>query len=192
MSNFAYLIYCPQTLTGIAVDPSFDPAALLGAARDRGVRIEILVNTHGHRDHVAGNEAVLAATGARLAAHPLDVPGAEVRLEEGSLLQLGQSQVQILHTPGHTPGSICLHPPGALITGDTLFVTRVGRADLPGSDVEALYASLMRLSALPEDTAVYPGHDYGPVPVSSIGDERRTNPYLQCVDLAAFIRLRLG
>lgn len=192
MANFAYLIYCPLTLRGIAVDPSFDPQALLEAARGRGVEIEMLVNTHGHRDHVAGNEAVLCATGARLAAHPLDVPGADVSLEEGSLIRVGQGQVRILHTPGHTPGSICLNPPGALITGDTLFVTRCGRADLPGSDPRALYASLMRLAALEPQTRVFPGHDYGPCPVSTIGEELRTNPYLQCAELAEFIRLRMG
>ncbi len=192
MANFSYLVYCPVTRSGLGVDPSFAPQALLEKARELQVTIEVLVNTHGHRDHCAGNDAVLAATGAKLAGHPLDVPGADLALAEGRRIPLGEGVVEVLHTPGHTPGSITLHPPGALITGDTLFVTRVGRADLPGSDVEALYHSLQRLAGLPPETRVYPGHDYGPAPVSTIGFELAHNPFLQSLDLAGFIRLRLG
>lgn len=192
MANFTYLIYCPLTLRGVGVDPSFAPAALLDAARQRRVEIEVLVNTHGHSDHIAGNGAILAATGARLAAHPLDVPGAEIPLGDESVLAVGKGSLQVLHTPGHTPGSLVLHPPGALITGDTLFVTFVGRADLAGSDPAALYRSLRRLAAMPPETLVYPGHDYGPQPVSTIGYELAHNPFLQCGDLESFLRLRMG
>jgi len=192
MANFTYLVYCPLTRRGLGVDPSFAPGALLEAARERSVEIEILVNTHGHNDHIAGNAAVIAATGAKLAAHPLDVPKADIPLDEGSVLAVGRGAVRVLHTPGHTPGSLVLHPPGALITGDTLFVTFVGRADLSGSDPEALYHSLRRLSQLPPETLVYPGHDYGPQPVSTIGYELAHNPFVRCPDLESFLRLRMG
>jgi hydroxyacylglutathione hydrolase len=192
MANFAYLIYHPASRLGLAVDPSFEPQRLLDEIRRRQVALRWLVNTHGHRDHVAGNQVVLQATGALLAAHPLAVPGADVALNEGMVLNLGEVPVAVLHTPGHTPGDLVLNPPGALLTGDTLFVTHVGRADLPGSDAEALYASLQRLAAFPADTLVFPGHDYGPMPVSSIAFEREHNPYLRCPDLASFLRLRLG
>ena len=192
MANFSYLVYCPSSLRGLGVDPSFAPKDLLAAAAERGVAIDILVNTHGHRDHIAGNSHILETTGARLAAHPLDVPGADIPLQEGSILSVGEGKVEILHTPGHTPGSIVLHPPGALITGDTLFVTFVGRADLAGSDPEALYRSLRRLAAFPPDTEIYPGHDYGPRPVSTVAFEREHNPYLQCPDLESFLHLRMG
>jgi glyoxylase-like metal-dependent hydrolase (beta-lactamase superfamily II) len=192
MKNFSYLVYCPETRAGLGVDPSFAPEVLLGAAASLGVKIEVLVNTHGHGDHVAGNDRVLQATGARLAAHPAEVPGAQLALTEGTELAVGNGIVRILHTPGHTPGSLTLHPPGALITGDTLFVTFVGRADLPGSDPEALYRSLRRLADFPGETRVFPGHDYGPHPVSTIAFERQHNPYLQCSDLKCFLRLRLG
>ena len=192
MENFSYLVYCPASGRGIGVDPSLAPEKLLSAAAEHGVLLEVLVNTHGHRDHIAGNDRILEATGARLAAHPADVPRADIPLTEGTRITIGEESVLILHTPGHTPGSIVLHPPGALITGDTLFVTRVGRADLPGSDPEELYRSLLRLAEFPLETRVYPGHDYGPRPVSTIGSERENNPYLQCPDLDSFIRLRMG
>lgn len=192
MANFSYLVFCPRSLRGLAVDPSFAPANLLAAAREREVVIDVLVNTHGHRDHTAGNGQILEATAARLAAHPLDVAGADIPLTEGSIIHVGEETVQILHTPGHTPGSVVLHPPGALITGDTLFVTCVGRADLAGGDPAALYRSLCRLASFPEATRIYPGHDYGPQPVSSIAFERQHNPYLQCSGLADFLHLRMG
>lgn len=192
MANFSYLVYCPVTRRGLGVDPSFAPEALLEKARELDLTLELLVNTHGHRDHCAGNAEVIAATGAKLAGHPLDVPDVDLALEDGSRILLGEGAVDVLHTPGHTPGSITLHPPGALIAGDTLFVTRVGRADLPGSDVQALYQSLRRLASFPPETRVYPGHDYGPAPVSTIGYELAHNPFLQCPDLPSFIRLRLG
>lgn len=192
MANFSYLVYCPHRLRGLAVDPSFAPDNLLAAALERGVVIDVLVNTHGHRDHTAGNGRILEATGARLAAHPLDMAGVDIPLTEGSIIDVGEGTVKILHTPGHTPGSVVLHPPGALITGDTLFVTCVGRADLAGSDPVALYRSLCRLASFPAATGIYPGHDYGPQPVSSIAFEREHNPYLQCSDLADFLHLRMG
>jgi len=190
--NFSYLIFSPTTSSGIAVDPSFGPEDLLAAAQERHVVIEILVDTHGHRDHVAGNELILRETGAKLAAHPLDIPEADLPLKDGTRLSLGEDIVEILHTPGHTRGSITLNPPGALITGDTLFVTFVGRADLSGSDPTALYHSLRRLAAFAPETVVYPGHDYGPRPTSTIGFERENNPYLQCSDLESFLKLRMG
>jgi glyoxylase-like metal-dependent hydrolase (beta-lactamase superfamily II) len=192
MANFSYLLYCPVTRQGLAVDPSFEPQGLLDAVRRHGVELTWLVNSHGHHDHVAGNEEVLRATGARLAAHPLAVAQADRVLDEGSVLSVGEASLKVLHTPGHSPGHIVLHAPGALLTGDTLFVTRVGRADLPGSDPVALYHSLRRLAGFPEATLVFPGHDYGPRPFSTIGDERRHNPFLQCPDMASFLHLRMG
>lgn len=191
-ANFAYLAYCPRQRRGVVIDPSFAAEAVLAAAGEHGITIELIANTHGHNDHIAGNAAVLQATGARLAAHPADVPGADLPLAEGVLLTVGDEQLSVLHTPGHSPGSVCFLTAGAIVTGDTLFVTRCGRADLAGSDVNALYDSLQRLKQLPPETLVYPGHDYGPRPVSTIGDELRTNPYLLCPDRPAFIRLRLG
>lgn len=190
--NFSYLLFCPETLQGAAFDPSFAPEALLQAARERDVEIVLLANTHGHRDHIAGNAEILKATRARLAAHPSDVPQAGIQLAGGMELELGRGRFQVLHTPGHTPGSVVFRFDQAIITGDTLFVSRCGRADLPGSDVRALYASLQKLKQLPAETRVYPGHDYGPTPVSTIGWELEHNDFLRCPDLESFIQLRMG
>lgn len=192
MANFAYLVFCPSTRHGVGVDPSLAPEQLLEAVRSRGVTLDLVVNTHGHRDHTGGNQVVLQATGARLGGHAADIPEADLPLDEGSTISVGEGEMSVLHTPGHSPGSICLHLPGALITGDTLFVTFVGRADLRGSDPEALYRSLRRLASFPPETTVYPGHDYGPHPFSTIGSELSHNPYLQCADLESFLRLRMG
>ena len=186
------LVYCPATKTAAVVDPSFGPDAVLAQAEALDVKIRILLNTHGHNDHAAGNRVILEKTGVPLAVHPLDNPEADMALRDGLQVPVGKGTLQVLHTPGHTPGSVCLFTGEALITGDTLFVTRVGRADLPGSDPEALYHSLTRLAALPGDTQVFPGHHYGPTPTSTIAFERANNPFLRCPDLQSFIRLRMG
>ncbi len=190
--NFAYLVICPATGQALGIDPGRDPQVLLDELHRRSLTLALLANTHGHADHAAGNAAVQAATGVRLSAHPADLPAADLALAEGSVLRFGQANVTVLHTPGHTPGSVVFHTGEALITGDTLFVGRCGRADLPGSDPAALFASLMRLAELPPATRVFPGHDYGPRPVSTIALERAHNPYLHCADLAGFLHLRMG
>jgi glyoxylase-like metal-dependent hydrolase (beta-lactamase superfamily II) len=192
LTNFSYLVYCEETKKGIAVDPSFAPEALLDAATERGVALILLVNTHGHRDHIAGNRDIIAATGVPLAAHPDDLPEADRPLQDGALIEVGNGRIEILHTPGHSPGSIVLRTEAAVMTGDTLFVTRCGRADLPGSDVTQMYLSLQRLKRLPVATLVFPGHDYGPRPVSTIGQELEENDYLRSPDLEGFVRLRMG
>lgn len=190
--NFSYLVICKKTGKALGVDPGISPQSLLDEVRSRKVTLEVLANTHGHGDHIAGNDAVLRETGAKLAACHIDVPRADIDLEEGSQLQVGEVTIDVLHTPGHTPGGLVFNPPGALITGDTLFVTRCGRADFPGSDPEALYRSIMRLAAFPPETEVFPGHDYGPQPQSTIEYEREHNEYMRCPDLESFLRLRMG
>ena len=192
MENFSYLLYCPATKKGAVVDPSMAPEKLLDAARKRQVEIVYLLNTHGHRDHIAGNGLILEQTQAKLAAHPADIPDCDVRLEDGSQLALGAGIISVLHTPGHTPGSLVFRNEKALITGDTLFVGRCGRADLQGSDVTALYESLLKLKALPPEMQIYPGHDYGPTPTSTLAWELENNAYLNCPDLQSFIQLRMG
>ena len=190
--NFSYLVICPETDKAFGVDPGISPQSLLNVVRERSLTLEVLGNTHGHADHVSGNAEVVKVTGAKLAASPIDVPDPDIPLSEGSKIQVGEVEINVLHTPGHSPGAVVFNPPGALITGDTLFVTRCGRADFRSSDPAALYHSLLRLAAFPPETKVYPGHDYGPQPSSTIAFEREHNEYIKCPDLECFIRLRMG
>ncbi|SHI96865.1 Glyoxylase, beta-lactamase superfamily II [Malonomonas rubra DSM 5091] len=192
MDNFSYLVYCPKTMQGAAVDPSMRPEVLLAEAERLGVHLNLLLNTHGHQDHVAGNPKILAQGNIKLAASPIDVENPDIPLAEGAKIPLGAGEIDVLHTPGHTPGSVVFKIGRNIITGDTLFVSRCGRADLPGSKVDDLYTSLLRLKKLPPETKVYPGHDYGPTPTSTIGWELQNNDFLKCPDLDSFIKLRLG
>jgi glyoxylase-like metal-dependent hydrolase (beta-lactamase superfamily II) len=192
MENFSYLIYCPQTRDGAVVDPSMRPQLVLDEAARREVKVRLLLNTHGHQDHIKGNDDILAAGDIKLAAHPDAVAGADIQLGEGMQLPIGNSSVTVMYTPGHAPGSLVFATADAIISGDTLFVSRCGRADLPGSDVRQLYISLQRLKKLPPATRVYPGHDYGPRPNSTIAWELEHNDFIKCPDLESFIALRMG
>lgn len=192
MDNYSYLIFCPETRQGAAVDPSMRPELLIEAAAAQGVTLSLLLNTHGHQDHIAGNPQVLAQGNIKLAASPIDMPNADIPLAEGTTIPLGNGEIEVLHTPGHTPGSLVFKIGNRIITGDTLFVSRCGRADLPGSQAEDLYTSLQRLKTLPPATQVYPGHNYGPTPTSTIGWELDNNDFLKCPDLPSFIKLRIG
>ena len=192
MDNYSYLIYCPETMQGAAVDPSMRPEVLIAEAKRLSVTLTLLLNTHGHQDHVAGNPQILKQGGIRLAAHPAAMPNPDIPLAEGTKIPLGKGEIEVLHTPGHTPGSVVFKTGRNLITGDTLFVSRCGRADLPGSNVEDLYNSLQRLKTLPPESKVFPGHNYGPTPTSTIGWELKNNDFIKCPDLPSFIKLRLG
>ncbi len=192
MANFAYLVFCAQTRKAVVVDPSLAPQAVLGAAHENQLEIVGLLNTHGHHDHIAGNGEILAAASVPHWGHPLDLPDADQQLLEGTEVSVGEGWIKVMYTPGHTPGSVVLQTGAGLITGDTLFVGRCGRADLPGSDVDLLYDSLQRLKKLEKTLSVYPGHDYGVRPVSTLGEELQENEFLNAVDRASFIRLRMG
>ena len=178
MDNFCYLVGCESTRQALVIDPGADVAAILAAAADEGLTITTIVNTHAHGDHTAGNAELKAQTGARVMIHTDDAagfPGADVFLSDKDQIQMGTLGLKVIHTPGHTPGGICLYADGNLFTGDTLFVGDSGRTDLPGGDRPTLGASIRRLMELPEDTVVWPGHDYGPTPSSTLGWEKRHN-----------------
>lgn len=192
MDNFSYLVYCPETLQGAAVDPSMRPQVLLDEVARRGVTLTLLLNTHGHQDHIRGNPEILSSGDIRLAAHPADMPNADIPLAEGMELTIGNTSLTVMHTPGHSPGSVVFVSRDAIISGDTLFVSRCGRADLPRSNVEQLYHSLQRLKSLPPQTRVFPGHNYGPIPSSTIAWELDHNNFIKCPDLESFIALRMG
>jgi len=196
---FTYILGCEETGEGVVVDAAADVDRILQKARERGIQsIKYIVSTHSHADHVGGNRELKERTGAQILAHKEDTerlanppdfilqmfqceasPPADKTVQDGDRIEFGHHYLTVLHTPGHTPGGICLYTPGHVITGDTLFVGAVGRTDLPGGSTSQLLQSIRtKLLTLPEDTIVYPGHDYGDSPRSTIGIEKRTNPFL--------------
>ncbi|MBT8338723.1 MAG: MBL fold metallo-hydrolase [Desulfatitalea sp.] len=198
MRTFGYLIGDEVSGNAALIDPAFDTADILHRANQSGYNITHVLNTHHHADHTAGNKAVIKVTGALLCIHASDAPALsglinratsrmlggrrspspDRLLTDGDKLHVGTIELTILHTPGHTPGGICIHTPGHVFTGDTLFVGAIGRADLPGSSAEQLLAAIHRkLYTLPDETIVWPGHDYGDRPSSIVGHERQHNPY---------------
>jgi glyoxylase-like metal-dependent hydrolase (beta-lactamase superfamily II) len=178
MDNFCYIVACEKSRKALVIDPGHDVDRIVSAAEKQGLEIEAIVNTHAHGDHTAGNAELKSLTGAKIIIHALDAAGypkADVFLKDEKTLQLGEITFDVIHTPGHTPGGICLHTQGNLFTGDTLFVGDSGRTDLPGGDRPTLGKSIRRLMQLPDDTIIWPGHDYGPTPTSTIGWEKRHN-----------------
>jgi glyoxylase-like metal-dependent hydrolase (beta-lactamase superfamily II) len=199
LQNFCEVIGCPATGEAALVDPAFEVDRLLKIARDRGWTISTILLTHTHDDHIAGLDEAAAATGAVVRCHPVELEIARTlapRVEpvaDREWLPLGSGRIQALYTPGHMPGCVCwyLPEPGAVITGDVLFVGGCGGVNYGASDPAAAFTSLRdTLGTLPETTRVYPGHDYGPTPTSTLAWEFAHNPCLTAPDLAAFRRLK--
>jgi hydroxyacylglutathione hydrolase len=192
-----YIVGCPETKKGAIIDPGGDPEQILAQVERHELLIEYVLNTHAHFDHTYANRAIVRATGAKLALHPQDLPllnasgGAamfglradpspppELELHDGDELEVGSLCFKVLHTPGHTPGHVCFYEQahGVLFDGDVLFNRSIGRTDLPGGNFQQMMDSIQRvLFALPDDTMVYSGHG----PATSIGDEKRFNPWLR-------------
>ena len=189
MQNFGYVIGDPAKKVAAVVDPSFDARILQKVARENGYTIEVIFNTHHHPDHVFDNERLADETGAKIAAHRLSNVRKDIVLEDGQIVGVGELKVKVVHTPGHSPDSSCYIVAGRVLTGDCLFVGDCGRVDLPGSSVEDMYDSLFnKVRTMDEDLIVCPGHHYGKKPLSTIGEEKRTNYTLQPRTLDEFIR----
>jgi glyoxylase-like metal-dependent hydrolase (beta-lactamase superfamily II) len=187
-ANVSYLIADDASLRGAVIDPSYSARAILSAISELGLHIDFVLNTHGHRDHCTDNTVITAACPTRIAAHSLASIPKDLPLEHDQIVPLGALEIRVIHTPGHTPDSVCFLVEGRLFTGDTLFVGECGRTDLPGGDAGILHDSLFgKLVGLPDDTLVLPGHDYGPRPTSTIGEERRTNYVLKPRTRSEFI-----
>jgi glyoxylase-like metal-dependent hydrolase (beta-lactamase superfamily II) len=196
LQNFCEILHCPETGEAALVDPAFEVDRLLRAAADRGARIGKILITHTHQDHIEGVAEVVSRTGAVTYVHPHEADrlrgqaGEVVLLADRMDVAIGRRGVRALETFGHTAGGTSFLADGFVVTGDVLFVRGCGRTDFPGGDAGAMWASLQRLLALPEETVVYPGHNYGPTPTSTLSTEGLENPYLRCRDLAEFRRLR--
>ena len=178
---FSYIIGCEKTREALVVDPGGDVDLIVAKAKEENLNIKYLFNTHHHWDHTEGNGALKKITGAKIVMHAIEddflkgASRADIRLKDEKTFQVGEITFRIFHTPGHTPGGLCLYAEGQLFTGDTLFVGDSGRTDLPGGHRPTLGASIRRLMELPDDTMVWPGHDYGPTHSSTLRNEKRTN-----------------
>lgn len=201
---FAYLIGDPDTGEALVVDPAADTDLLVSIARENGLTIRSILNTHGHVDHVMGNALMQEKTGAEILIHEAEAeylhkigefwlrsfqakrsPPADRTLAHGDRVQVGSYDWLVLHTPGHTPGGICLYHPETktCLTGDTLFVGAVGRTDGPrASTAELLHSIHTHLLTLPDDTVLCPGHNYGETRTSTVRNERKFNPFLDDED----------
>jgi len=180
-----YVVGDEKTLDALIIDPGFDTNRDLKRTFDEifshSFRVKFIVNTHGHPDHTSGNKATKNATGAPIVIHEYDAPmlvdpPADNVLHEGDVIRIGKITLRVLHTPGHSRGSISLLGDNVVFCGDILFAGSIGRYDLPGGSLEDTVRSLKnRLLILPDHVKVYPGHG----PATTIGEERRNNPFLQ-------------
>ena len=198
MGVCCYIASCEATKEAAVIDPGGDEDRILDYCRQNGLKVVYIINTHGHPDHVCGNALIKEATGAKIVMHADDVsyfsepgikgffsslglpesPPVDVVVKDGDVITVGKEQLEVIHTPGHTPGGICLYSPPHCFTGDTLFVGAVGRTDFPGGSMRQMIDAIKtRLMTLPPDTLVWPGHGYGGSQ-STMAREARTNPYL--------------
>lgn len=199
MMVFAYLLGDQETGEALVIDPAAEVEEIIAVAAENKLKIKYIVNTHSHLDHTAGNADMKRLTGAQIIVHEAaadqlintpDVylsmfkakpsPPADITVKDGDQIRVGSIALTVLYTPGHTEGGMCLYMDGFVFTGDTLFVEAVGRTDFPGGSWDVMYRSIKeKLFTLPEETSVLPGHNYGPSPTSTIGHEKRYNPFVR-------------
>lgn len=195
-----YLVACPQTLDAVIIDPAGEEEKLMDLIDAEGFNVKYILNTHGHSDHVLGNRKLKDALKVPVCMHAADdrffsdtavrqastrelgLPPpdpADILLNDGDIIEVGTLSFKVIHTPGHTPGSVCYLSGNNLFSGDTLFVGAAGRTDLIGGSLDTLLESLEKsLIVLPGETLVWPGHDYGDRPTTTIAREMAENPYI--------------
>ncbi len=212
MQNYVYLLGDPTTHEAAVVDAAWDVDTLVQTAEADGYRITKDLVTHFHPDHLGGDlmghqirgaAELVAKVPAKVVVHKAELPFVHrltglstsdlIPVEGGDDVTIGNLTVKLLHTPGHTPGSQCFLVGNALVSGDTLFIGSCGRVDLPGSNPEDMYRSLTQvLGALPDETLLYPGHNYADRPRSTIGDEKRSNMMMRFRNLQEFLSMMGG
>jgi len=190
--NFSYIIADEASKEAAVIDPGMNPDDELRYIEDNNLRLVYIIDTHDHFDHTGGNATLKAKTGAKIAMHESAGSRRDIALNDGDILKLGTLELSIIHTPGHTPDSICILAGNELVTGDTLFVGKVGGTGF-GRDARDEYDSLhKKLMVLPPETKVWPGHDYGVRPSSTIGDELKENPFILSESFEAFVDLKMN
>ena len=190
--NFAYLVGDPDTREAAIIDPSYAPERALAEAERHGLRVRYVISTHSHKDHIAGNAHIIEKTQAVEVLHESTPHPCSLRVTDNEELAVGSLKMRFLHTPGHIPDHLCIQTEGNLLTGDILFVGKVGGAGpyFPGSDPKQQWESLQRLKKLDPALVVWPGHDYGAKPSSTIGYEAASNPFLLCNSFDEFQHLK--
>ena len=191
-----YIVYCENTLQGTVIDPGGNANDIIGILKRENIQLSCIFNTHGHADHIGANDELKAATGAPVYIHSADAKmlissqgnlsmyignnlicqPADKLVNDGDIVKIGEMEIKVIHTPGHTLGGICLYVNDTLFSGDTLFEQSIGRTDFPGGSHSQLITSIKtKLLLLDDHTAVLPGHGG----VTTIGDERHANPFIQ-------------
>lgn len=197
MENFIYLITDKKTQRAAVVDPAWDVPAVLELAKKKNVTITDILLTHSHHDHINGIQAVLENSDAQI--HLLKEESqfwGEKLIKPtlhhgGDIIKIGASELQVLHTPGHTPGSACYHIDDQLITGDTMFVYGCGRCDLHGGDPNVMYNTLNKLGQLPGETVILPGHNYAEKTTSTMHEQCEGNPFMHFDNEDDFVEYRM-
>jgi hydroxyacylglutathione hydrolase len=175
--NFSYLVADLSTQQAAIFDPAWEIESLLSRINGQKLHLNYIINTHAHFDHIQGNIEIKRRTGAKIVMHKSSLALKDLGVSDGEQISLSPRVVlKFIHTPGHSPESMCIQVNGhALITGDTLFIGECGRTDLPGGDASNLFDSFERLRILEPSLIIYPGHDYGKTPSSTLGEELKTN-----------------
>ena len=180
MQNFTYIVEDEETNEAVLIDPSWDLDKIDEIITRNNLNIKYIVNTHHHFDHTLGNDAMSESLNAKIVQHENSELKHDISVKDGDVIKFGNSELSVMHTPGHSKDSICLVGDGKIFSGDTLFVGNCGRVDLPGGSAKELYHSLFDiLYSLDDDLVLYCGHNYGSEPISSIGNEKKMNLILQ-------------
>jgi len=188
--NFGYWIMDESTKEAAVIDPSGKPQAFLDRAKKSGAQIRWIIATHDHGDHTGGIQQIAQKTDAQMVFHENAYTNSDRKVKHGDKLPLGNLELEILHTPGHTPDGICILVEDVLITGDTLFVGKVGGTGYGQDALDEYYSLHDIIMKLPDHIRIFPGHDYGVAPESTIGHERKTNPFLLRPDFESFLELK--
>lgn len=193
MGNFTYLLGDEASKTCAVIDPGWEVENIIGNAKKADLNITHILLTHTHFDHANGAASLSKKTGAAIYVHASEAGAINSSklstFKDDDKISIGKIEILCLHTPGHTPGSACFIADGVIFTGDTLFADGIGRTDLEGSDPDAMFKSLARLSSLPDGVVVYPGHNYGADIVTTIGEQKKRNPYMRIKNAGDFLRM---
>lgn len=190
MQNFTYIVEDEESGEAIIIDPSWDLNKIEEVIARNNLKIKYIVNTHHHFDHTIGNQAMAKTTNATIIQHEESTLPHDISVKHGDKIKFGNSELSVLHTPGHSKDSICLIGDGKIFSGDTIFVGNCGRIDLPGGSAKELYHSIFDTLYNLDDTLIlYCGHDYGSKPVSTLGNEKLTNFVMQKRSESDFLQI---